>query len=356
VSPSGWPDWPLGGAAKIPGFAVPGSSFLITLNSPPTTDLTGLEIVNVWRDRSRPLPRATVMRLPRAALLVVVRPSSVNSMWTVLDSPVIAIKRVPESTFRAALKNESSTSQGEVTKGKLPQVDSSAAPAFAALLNDAVSEKGGDSGQWRVFGGPSVTGSSPRGPPDEPFSHMTDVVSVGYDPQSRRLVVIGYEDFSRDVLKSDFFFAALRSFQQTYPAISIDPPSTNDPPGQAPVRFEGATRGTYLGGVMFEADRVMKTLGLGKDNITQVSVGSGVQGYRSLAGNITSPDISAEQTVWRFWFEPDRWHAIEDTRLTARFDTKLRCRWENDDSKLRSQSERGELLAAPHQAIPALLD
>ena len=328
VSPSGWPNWPLGVTTRVPGFAVSGSSFLVALNATPMTALAGLEYVNVWRDQTHPSPRATVMQLPRPALLVVVRPQSFDSIWTVLNSSVIAVKRVSESATRAPLKNANSVSQEELTKGKLPRLDTSASPSFADLLNGAMSEKGRDSVSWVAFDRGFMAGQSPRPPPEDPFSHMTDVVSVGYDPQSHRLIVIGYEDFSRDVLKSDFFFTALRSFQQTYPAISIDPPSTNDPRGQAPVRFVGATQGTYLGGLMFEADRVMKTLGLGKDNITQVPVGSGVPGYRSLAGNVNSQDTAAEQTVWRLWFEPEKWHAIEDSSLTARLETRLRCRWE----------------------------
>lgn len=328
VSPSGWPNWQSGGSATSPAlqFAVSGSSFLVELNRPPVAGLKDIQYVNVWRDMEPASPRATVMGLPRPALLAVVRPSN-NSLWSIFDSDVIALRRIGEGGVSVGLGGQGPTFREQEITRRAPRAGSSAAPSFTSILSNSVSEPIEVSQSWLVYGGRDQHTSPTRGPPENPFARMTDAVSVGYDPDTRKIIITGFEDFSRDPLRADFFLSALESFPNDDPGISIDPPTATEPPDQARVRYVGATQGTLLGGLMFEADRVMKTLALGKDNVTQTPVGSDVPGYRSVASRGSANQGSGE-SMWRLWFEPERWHAGEQGKFAAVVDVRLRCRWE----------------------------
>jgi hypothetical protein len=160
----------------------------------------------------------------------------------------------------------------------------------------------------------------------DPLESITDAVAIGYDATTRCLVITGYVDYFRSPLRSDFFYSALRAYRGSVPAISIDPRRPADPPNQAPVRYEGRIDSTLLGGVLFEADRAMKTLGLGKDNISSAPVGSAVAGHRSF-GEASNTGTTV-QTVWRFWFEPERWHARQSSPLAAIIESRLRVDWQ----------------------------
>ena len=63
-------------------------------------------------------------------------------------------------------------------------------------------------------------------------------VSIGYDRRSRDLIITGYVDYFRDPLRTDFFYAALRAYRTSVPAISIDP----RPPPTRPIRHPFDTR------------------------------------------------------------------------------------------------------------------
>jgi len=327
VSPSGWPGWQSTSVTSLPPqYAVSGSPFIVDLNRSPIAGSKSIHYINVWRDLQPVVPRATVMGLPRPAVLAVLRPSD-TSLWSIFDSEVIALRRVVEGSIANTSGRQGPTFREEEIKRRAPRAGASAAPSFPLILDNSVPDLAQVSTSWLKYGD-GVLGVPPnRGPPTNPFARMTDAVSVGYDPDTRSIVISGFEDFSRDPLNPDFFFAALDSFRQTYPAISIDPPAPGDPPNLAPVRYVGSTQGTLLGGLMFEADRVMKTLALGKDNVTQTPIGSDVPGYRSIAAR-GSANAGAGESMWRLWFEPERWHVREQGRFAGIVDVRLRCRWE----------------------------
>lgn len=328
LSPSGWPNWQNSESilTDLPSYVVPGSSFLLDLNRTPAANLGRIQYVNVWRELQNPAPRATVMSLPRPAILVALRISD-DSLWSVLNGQVIAARRIAEGGIPNVAEAEGPTFQEQEISRRAPRLLNVAAPSFASLIDNSASELADVSPSWLAYSNTALNVSSARAPPQDPFAQMTDAVSVGYDAAAHRLVITGFQDFSRDPLNSDYFFSALVSFQNAYPAISIDPPAVTDPAGQAPIRYLGSTRGTSLGGLMFEADRAMKTLAIGQDNITREPVGSDVYGYRSIASaELTKSKSSAGETMWRLWFEPERWHARTEGPFNAIIDARLRCR------------------------------
>lgn len=90
-SPAGWPDW--SGAAQLPDYAVTGSQFLTTLNASPANDISAIHFINIWRGPPSTVPRAAVMQLPRAALNLVLRASDSDPLFSLLNAPVVALRR-----------------------------------------------------------------------------------------------------------------------------------------------------------------------------------------------------------------------------------------------------------------------
>jgi len=91
------------------------------------------------------------------------------------------------------------------------------------------------------------------------------------------------------------------------PYVSIDP-IQEDPEGPFMlIDFDPVSRGTEFGWIMFEADRLMKCLALGNDNIFGLPESSSVPGYRNMFdwAETVKKDREGGPAVWsRFWFHP----------------------------------------------------
>ncbi len=91
------------------------------------------------------------------------------------------------------------------------------------------------------------------------------------------------------------------------PYVSIDP-TPEDPEGPFMlIDFDPVSRGTEFGWIMFEADRLMKCLALGSDNIFGLPETSSVPGYRNMFdwAESVKEDKEGGPAVWsRFWFHP----------------------------------------------------
>ena len=87
------------------------------------------------------------------------------------------------------------------------------------------------------------------------------------------------------------------------PYVSIDP-NPQDPNGDhLVVRHDLATKNTFVGWVLFEADRLMKSYSLGEDNLSRKPVRTSVPSYPDL---LTFDDDQPEdEDLWnRFWIAP----------------------------------------------------
>lgn len=124
---------------------------------------------------------------------------------------------------------------------------------------------------------------------------------VFFDPQSGQLVVFGPPARSNAHPSSDDFLVALRSiYSQQDPAVSIDPAESLTTQN---VRYLGQTEGTHFGWVMFEADRLMKTLSMGRDNVTDTNVTSSVSQHGTLLDfEFQLGDTNQREVRRRFWF------------------------------------------------------
>jgi RHS repeat-associated protein len=140
-----------------------------------------------------------------------------------------------------------------------------------------------------------------------------------------RLVLLAQDgrDLGLPPLRLDDVVTVFRSAYERgeAPFVSIDP-DAKDPHGPIMnVRHSPGTADTYVGWVLFEADRMMKAYSLGTDNVTRSSVRSGVAGYgETLDANFNDdPAGPADGSRWqRFWLVPARVRRLESTdrRLT----------------------------------------
>jgi YD repeat-containing protein len=103
------------------------------------------------------------------------------------------------------------------------------------------------------------------------------------------------------------------------PTVTIDPAPENPEKSAMIIKHSKATDGTYVGWVLYQADRLMKGYMLGVDNKTQKDMVSGVQGYREVVDSIyfgtEDPRKSQKAGNWeRFWIVPAEANRFEGTR------------------------------------------
>jgi len=135
--------------------------------------------------------------------------------------------------------------------------------------------------------------------------NIEDIAGATYDPKTGQIVFFGQEDVTLPPMEMDDLAVAIHSvYGGQDPGVSIGTePSEN--PDEMKVRYDGKTVETYFGWVMFESDRVLKILSLGKDNITGQPVTSSVPGYKSmLQRELESGECTPGESSNRMWFRP----------------------------------------------------
>ena len=173
---------------------------------------------------------------------------------------------------------------------------------------------------------PSLSWETPFGPgdaqvpellelaPDEGPGGLSRVRGAVFLDEGREILFVGtYHEGEPTLTPSqllDSFVTSLRALEAgSAPAVSIDPTSEQVSRGlnegdHMPVRYV-ANKRTRLGAASFEADRVMKTLGAGRDNVTREPVTSNVPGYRNQL-DMYELDRGGTYTPWtRFWIEQE---------------------------------------------------
>lgn len=137
---------------------------------------------------------------------------------------------------------------------------------------------------------------------------LNDVTGAAFDPTTGQLILFGPQNRSLPSIDPDDFAVAVRSIYSIGmpypqdPGVSIDPSPI---PGQLQVRYDGATRNTSFGQAMFEADRLLKCLALGKDNLTGQPLSSLVPGYNNILHRMVAEHFTGQTNI-RMWFVPDQ--------------------------------------------------
>jgi RHS repeat-associated protein len=131
------------------------------------------------------------------------------------------------------------------------------------------------------------------------------------------------------------------------PFVSIDPVPGNPRGPVMSVRHDPGTKQTYVGWVLFEADRVMKTLALGVDNLTGQPVRCVVKGYQSRTQlSVADPvrEGKDKKDIWiRWWISPKAVQRLDSgNRQLTLLDVTLQLEYEMEvmvDGKLRADAE-----------------
>jgi len=140
---------------------------------------------------------------------------------------------------------------------------------------------------------------------------INDIVGATYDPDTDELVVIGQLTGTLPTMDynyiQDNLLAAMRAVHSTpeYPGVTIGTTPSPDPSYQL-VEYFGSITETHYGYVFFEADRLLKTYSLGKDNLNPtVPFTSSVPGYQSFFDRwVALKDTGPYPISQRFWFSP----------------------------------------------------
>jgi RHS repeat-associated protein len=133
---------------------------------------------------------------------------------------------------------------------------------------------------------------------------LQDVTGATYDQSTGQLVILGKQNVSLPQMNLDDLAVAVHSeYGGADPGVSIEPPITN---GQMNVRFTGQTPSTSFGEIMFEADRTLKILTLGEDNVTRQPVNPPVPGYQNILQRRQALGCNGMPSTVRMWFQPQQ--------------------------------------------------
>lgn len=161
-------------------------------------------------------------------------------------------------------------------------------------------------------------------------AELSDIVGAVYDPKTHRPILIGRKATEGDKLPPLSLYdliAVMRVVQVGLnPGVSIEPAGGIRPgayyasiPSRFSVRYIPSTiKDTHLGFLLFEADRTLKPLCLGKDNLNDEIFKTSVPGYESIpkrmkgqvvgAGFFAAPIFVPKEVVLRqadhtIWFD-----------------------------------------------------
>jgi RHS repeat-associated protein len=166
------------------------------------------------------------------------------------------------------------------------------------------------------------------------------------------------EDIKLPPLRLDDVVTVFRSvyLHGEGPTVTIDPNPENPENSAMIIRHGKATEDTYVGWVLYQADRLMKGYGQGVDNITVKEIASGVPGYADVVDKIYfsagDPRKSQKEGIWeRFWIVPAEARRFEGSqRELTLFDVPLKVKtqkmkWEKDKlvDDLTGQSSPGAM-------------
>jgi len=171
----------------------------------------------------------------------------------------------------------------------------------------------------------------------EVLGKLGGIEGVAFDPITNRVLLIGGDRGRTELppVRLEDLAAAFRTVFgdfDTEPGVTIDPDPKNPRAAQMIVRFFGGMENTYFGYQLFEADRLMKSLSLGQDNISEKPVKANIAGYYNMLDlGFSNLGGSHRQDLWsRFWLVPDQVIVrVSDDKKSITFpDTRIRVKTE----------------------------
>lgn len=130
---------------------------------------------------------------------------------------------------------------------------------------------------------PSPVGGVYLGGAGKSLEGLGQLKGVAVDEASGKLVLIGSDErqISLPPLRLDDIVTIFRAVYDhgQAPSVTIDPDEQNPKGPIMHVKHGPGTKASYVGWVLFECDRIMKTYQMGQDNVTHDTVNSRVPGY-----------------------------------------------------------------------------
>ncbi len=166
---------------------------------------------------------------------------------------------------------------------------------------------------------------------------LSGIEGITFDPVTNRVFLIGADRGQTGLppMRLEDVAAAFKTVfgdYDTEPGVTIDPDPKNPKADQMFVRFFGGMENTYFGYQLFEADRLMKALSLGKDNISKQPVKANIDGYYNMVElGFSNLGGSYRQELWsRFWLVPEKVivRVSDDKKSIAFPDTRIRVKTE----------------------------
>lgn len=141
--------------------------------------------------------------------------------------------------------------------------------------------------------------------PAEALWNLSNIRGAMLHRSSGRLYLVGERKTLLPALIPGYFQTALRcAAQHEGPGVSIDPGISSS---EMTVRYIGPVQDTALGKVMFEADRLLKCLSLGRDNVSNQEMSCPIAGFRTLPEILgRTLEANGSGPLARFWFVPRR--------------------------------------------------
>ena len=148
------------------------------------------------------------------------------------------------------------------------------------------------------------------------LNEMDEVRGAAYDPKKGEVVFVteGIVPLELQIDMDDLVVAARSVFGVDESGIQRDPAVSFDDPtglglqtGLHEVRFEGATRNTQFGQIMYEADYILKKLGQGVDengNLLRDNPALQALGYKSSAERVFEYNLTIPEGGVAYWFTP----------------------------------------------------
>ena len=140
---------------------------------------------------------------------------------------------------------------------------------------------------------------------DKALGHLGELEGIALDETNGRLILLGEgkSPINLPPLRLDDVVTIFRCvyLHGAAPSVTIDPISDKDTEKWMKVIHGKGTENTYVGWILYEADRIMKNYGLGKDNKTKKKIHSRIPGYRDFNAIGT---YSRKRRWERFWIVP----------------------------------------------------
>ncbi|MCB1115753.1 MAG: hypothetical protein KDK71_04710 [Chlamydiia bacterium] len=158
------------------------------------------------------------------------------------------------------------------------------------------------------------------------LTELSDISGVIYNEEMGELIFYGKKNIHMPKMDVDDLAVAVRSIfglggkEPQFPGVSMEPGTIGGKKNKKSVMlvsYFGDTENTRFGQVLFEADRVLKILSIGKDNLTGKTVKSNVPGYLSLQALRRKYGRPNSGSMVRLWFVPKRITLSESTDGTS---------------------------------------